>query len=75
MRQVTVTIPDNFYPTFLDYLKNNPEVLVEEKYEYFDEKVPQWQQDLVLERIKNSKPEDYVDARESLNRIKAKYGL
>ena len=75
MRQVMVTIPDNFYSTFLDYLKNNPEVLVEEKYEYFDETVPQWQQDLVLERIKNSKPEDYVDARESLNRIKAKYGL
>ena len=52
-------MPDNFYPTFLDYLKENPEVLVDEKYEYFDKTVPQWQQDLVLERIKNSKLEDY----------------
>jgi hypothetical protein len=75
MRQVTLTMPDNFYPTFLNYLKENPEVSVDEKYEYFDKTVPKWQQDLVLERIKNSKPEDYIDARESLNRIKAKYGL
>ena len=30
MRQVTLTMPDNFYPTFLDYLKDNPEVLVDE---------------------------------------------
>lgn len=59
MRQVTVTIPDNFYPAFVEYLKDKPEVTFEEKYEYLDKTVPQWQQDLVLERIKNSKAEDY----------------
>ncbi|POY39905.1 hypothetical protein C3L50_08725 [Flavobacterium alvei] len=59
MRQLTITIPDDFYPTFMEYLKDKPEVSVDEEFEYFDKTVPQWQQDLVLDRIKNSKPEDY----------------
>jgi hypothetical protein len=75
MRQVTVTIPDEFYPTLMEYLKNKPDVSVDEHFEYFDKTVPKWQQDLVIERIKNSKPEDYVDAQESLNELKAKYGI
>ncbi len=59
MRQVTVTIPDDFYPAFMEYLKDKPDVLVDEEFEYFEKTDPQWQQDLVLDRIKNAKPEDY----------------
>lgn len=72
MRQLTVTIPDNFYESFLSLFKDNPEVSIEEKTVF---EVPKWQQEIVLERMKNAKPEDYVDARESLKKIKDKYGF
>jgi hypothetical protein len=72
MRQLTVTIPDTFYDSFIDFFKHVPEVSINENKE---SDVPQWQQDIVLERMKNAKPEDYIDARESLKKIKAKYGF
>ena len=72
MRQLTVTIPDDFYETFVDFIKHIPEVSIDDK--AFGE-VPLWQQEMVLERIKNAKPEDYVDARASLKKIKDKYGF
>ncbi|GEM_PF-2228681 len=72
MRQLTLTIPDDFYAKLMTFLAPNPEVIVEEK---SDDEVPLWQQEIVLERIKNSKPEDYIDAREALNTIKGKYGI
>lgn len=72
MRQVTVTIPDEFYNTFIAFFKHIPDVVVDEN-EVIE--VPEWQQKLVLERIKNAKPEDSIDAFESLENIKAKYGF
>ncbi|QBN19274.1 hypothetical protein [Flavobacterium nackdongense] len=59
MRQVKVSFPDDFYHTFMEYLKDKPEVSVDEEFENLDKSVPQWQQDIVLDRIKTSKPEDY----------------
>lgn len=73
MRQVIVSFPDDFYQTFMEYLKDKPEVLVDEKLEYLDKSVPQWQQDLVLERIKNAKPEDYIPWNEAKKRLDAKW--
>ena len=72
MRQLTLTIPDDFYTKLMTFLAPNPEIIVEEKN---DDLVPLWQQEMVLERIKNSKPEDYIDAKEALNSIKSKYGI
>jgi hypothetical protein len=56
MRQLTLTIPDDFYAKLMTFLAQNPEIIVEEKN---DDLVPLWQQEMVLERIKNSKQEDY----------------
>jgi hypothetical protein len=56
MRQLTLTIPDDFYAKLMTFLAPNPEIIVEEKN---DDSVPLWQQEMVLERIKNSKTEDY----------------
>jgi hypothetical protein len=67
MRHFTVTIPDEFYDSFMAFFKHIPEVSVDEKTE---NDVPLWQQELVLERIKNAKPEDYIDANEALNTLK-----
>lgn len=73
MSQVTVTFPDNLYPVIMKYLKDNPYISVDEQYEYEDKTVPQWQQDLVLERIKNSKPEDYRNWEDVKKDLDAKY--
>ncbi len=40
-----------------------------------DFEVPEWQQKIVLDRIKNSKPEDYITIEESNKRLKKKYGF
>jgi hypothetical protein len=35
----------------MEYLKYNPAVEIKEEYKYFAKSAPQWQQNLVLERI------------------------
>jgi hypothetical protein len=40
-----------------------------------DFEVPEWQQKIVLDRIKNSKPEDYITVEESTKKLKQKYGF
>lgn len=72
MKQLTVTIPDSFYDSFVDFFKHIPNVSIQENE---IEEVPQWQQKMVLDRIKNSKPEDYIDADEALENLKSKYGF
>lgn len=71
MRQVTVTIPDEYYDNLIEFLKPIPDTIVDNREEEYNKKI----QEMVLERVKNSKPEDYVDARESVQRLKLKYGF
>ena len=56
MRQLTITIPDDFYETFISFFKHIPAVSIDEN---TPNEVPLWQQEMVLERMKNAKPEDY----------------
>ena len=72
MKQLTVTLPDEFYHSFIAFFKHIPDVTIAEKKE---SEVPLWQQEMVLERIKNAKPEDYIDAKEALNKLKEKYAI
>lgn len=57
MRQLTVTIPDDFYETFISFFKHVPDVSIDEN---TTNGVPLWQQEMVLERMKNAKPEDFT---------------
>ena len=72
MRQLTVTIPDDFYETFISFFKHIPDVSIDENPA---NEIPLWQQEMVLERMKNAKPEDYIDADEALKSLKDKYGF
>jgi uncharacterized protein YcnI len=58
MRQLTVTIPDDFYDTFISFFKHVPDVSINENTE---NAIPIWQQEMVLERLKNAKPEDFIN--------------
>ncbi|MBX9807600.1 MAG: hypothetical protein K2X95_07350 [Flavobacteriaceae bacterium] len=71
MRQVTVTIPDEYYDNLIQFLKPIPDTIVDNSQEEYNRSIEK----MVLERVKNSKPEDYVDARESVQRLKLKYGF
>ncbi|MBS7230466.1 hypothetical protein KHA90_05465 [Flavobacterium psychroterrae] len=70
MRQLTVTIPDDFYETFVSFFKHIPDVSINENTE---NEIPLWQQEMVLERMKNAKPEDYISWEESKKRLNAKW--
>jgi thermostable 8-oxoguanine DNA glycosylase len=71
MRQVTVTIPDEYYDNLIQFLKPIPDTFVDNSQEEYKGSIEK----MVLERVENSKPEDYVDARESVQRLKLKYGF
>ncbi|UUF15561.1 MULTISPECIES: hypothetical protein [Flavobacterium] len=55
MRQLTITVQDDFYDIFINFLKYIPNVSIDENIE---NEIPLWQQEIILDRIKNSKPED-----------------
>jgi hypothetical protein len=72
MRQLTVTIPDNLYSSIVEFINKIPDATFVEN----DIKSPQeYQQKIVLDRINNAKPEDYIPARESLQKLKTKHGF
>lgn len=70
MRQLTVTIPDSFYETFISFFKHIPDVSIAEN---ATNEVPLWQQEMVLERMKNAKPEDYISWEESKKKRNVKW--
>lgn len=70
MRQLTVTIPDDFYETFISFFKHVPDVSINEN---TTDEIPLWQQEMVLERMKNAKPEDYISWEESKKRLNDKW--
>jgi hypothetical protein len=57
MRQLTVTIPDEYYDSLIEFLKTIPDVLLDNRQAEYDISIEK----MVLERIKNAKPEDYLD--------------
>ena len=71
MRQVTVTIPEEYYDNLIEFLKPIPDAVVDNSQEEYNRSIEK----MVLERVKNAKPEDYVDARESVQKLQLKYGF
>ena len=67
MKTITITVSDHYYDTFMAFFKNNPNVKFDEK-EY-----AAWQEAMVLDRVRNAKPEDYIDAKAALKNLKEKY--
>ena len=57
MRQLTVTIPDEYYDSLIEFLKTIPDVFIDNRQAEYDISIEK----MVLERIKNAKPEDYLD--------------
>jgi hypothetical protein len=69
MKQLTVTIPDEFYESLLQFLKPIPDVLVDESHEKYKLSIEK----MVLDRQKNAKPEDYIPLEDALKELDKKW--
>ena len=67
MKTITITVSDSYYETFMAFFKNNPNVTFDEK-EY-----TAWQEAMVLDRVKNAKPADYIPLEEALTELDTKW--
>lgn len=69
MRQVnlTINVSDNKFDLLMEFLKKNfGSVDIHDEFE-----VPEWHKKIVLERMKNSKPEDFFSLDELDTKIKS----
>ena len=72
MARFTITVPESKTQELLNYLKKLRGVSVETATEQNEESffIPEWQKEMILERIKNSKPEDFIEWSEAKKMIK-----
>lgn len=69
MKQVTVTIPDEYYENLVQFLKPIPDSNIDNSQDEYNKSVEK----MVLDRIKNSKSEDYTPWNEAKKRLDAKW--
>ena len=69
MRQITISIPESFYKTFMEFFKYIPEAKIEET-ETFS--IPSWHKEETLNRVKDSREEDYIPWRKVKKQLKNK---
>ena len=69
MRQITISIPESFYKTFMEFFKYIPDAKIE-KTETFS--IPEWHKEETLKRVKDSREEDYVPWSKAKKQIKSK---
>lgn len=69
MKQLTVTIPDDFYNTFIAFFKHIPDVTIAEN------EVPLWQEEMLLKRMKEATPENYRNWEEVKKELDEKWNF
>lgn len=69
MKQVTISIPDNLYKSFMQLFKHIPEVTISETKEFV---VSEEQKKLLDLRRKTSKPGDFIPWQEAKKQLKFK---
>lgn len=76
MPRYTLTIPESKTEQVLAYLKSLRGVKVEEAAEQQEDLfVPEWHKEIVLNRMKNTKPEEYVEWNKADKQLKKELGL
>lgn len=69
MKQLTVTIPDDFYNTFIAFFKHIPNVTIDEN------EVSLWQEEMLLKRMKEATPENYRNWEEVKQELDEKWNF
>lgn len=57
MRQITISIPDSFYNTFLEFFKFIPDAKIETAETIV---IPEWHKKETLKRIRSAKSGDFI---------------
>ena len=57
MKQLTISIPENFYNVFVEFFRHIPEAKIESEESIT---IPDWHKEETLKRIRNAKPEDFI---------------
>lgn len=71
MKEIIIKVPDSKFEFVMELIKNLG-IKFSLKKEDKEFEVPQWQQDLVKQRIKTAKPQDYIPLEDALKQIKRK---
>ena len=71
MKQVTISLPDSFYNSFIEFLKHIPTVTIKEE---ATENIPDWQKKILDQRRETTKPEDFIPWSEAKKQIIQKMG-
>ncbi|HLG36480.1 MAG TPA: hypothetical protein VI757_16500 [Bacteroidia bacterium] len=69
MRQITISIPESFYKTFLEFFKYIPEAKIEET-ETFS--IPAWHKEETMKRMKDSKEENFIPWSKAKKQLKSR---
>lgn len=72
MKQLTVTLSDEIYDEFIAMCKQLPNVSISNQPSH---EVPIWQQEIVINRMKNAKQNEFFEANEALENLKIKHGI
>jgi hypothetical protein len=68
MKHITVTIPDSFYQSFIDFFKHIPGATIKEE----TSELPNWQKNILDERRAKGKPEDFIPWEEAKQQLRFK---
>lgn len=71
IRQLTISIPESFYNTFMEFFKHIPEAKIVSE-ETFS--IPDWHKEETLRRIQSAKPENFISWKKAKKQLRHKTG-
>ena len=71
MKQITISIPESFYKTFIAFFRHIPEARIESE---TGVSIPEWHKTETLKRLKNAKPENFIPWEQVKKNIRFKSG-
>ena len=71
MKHITISIPESFYSTFIEFFKHIPDAKIESEENVV---IPEWHKTETLKRIKSAKPEDFIPWEKVKKNIRYKTG-
>ena len=69
MKHITISIPDNFYKTVVDFFRHIPEAKIESEEAVI---IPDWHKEETLKRINTAKEEDFIPWKKAKKQLRHK---
>ena len=69
MKHITISIPDNFYKTVVDFFRHIPEAKIESEEAVI---IPDWHKEETLKRISTAKAGDFIPWKKAKKQLRHK---